>query len=455
MSEARQDDEKHTAPMQEQSAEAGRETRTNSQEEERQSRTAGSNGNAFRGGCPRVLDQQPGGEEREHDGRERGAQADVEDEEAQEEEAKVPKPARDPGAPTQAMIEAHAALHLPFRSWCPHCVAGRRDGAPHKRIDAEADQRPEVHLDYGFIRRQGEEAQRTILVIKERRTRAIVALMVSHKGIEDQSTIDRTLKAIKRLGLGNDMVVKVDNESPLKKLREMILEKLPPGAVPQEPAARESQSNGVIESGVKVVKGLLRVHLHALEAKLDGHIPSDHPIMSWMTEFVGDAITKGLVSADGKTGYERLYGKESRDEGLEFGELLLWREPHVQGVLLDERWKPGVWLGRRWGSPIHLVYSEGKVHEIRSIQRKVRTERWDRAAVEAVSVYPWSRPDHQEEKVNISYEKAVVEQPVVQDRVVSRVHITTEDLDKYGYQANCSRCRLMQQGMTGSKRKGI
>jgi len=30
------------------------------------------------------------------------------------EEARAAKPARDPGAPTQAMIDAHAATHLPY-----------------------------------------------------------------------------------------------------------------------------------------------------------------------------------------------------------------------------------------------------------------------------------------------------------------------------------------------------
>ena len=205
-------------------------------------------------------------------------------------------------------------------------------------------------MDYGFVRRQGEEANRTILVIKERRTRAIQVLMVSSKGIEDIGTVDRVVRAIRRMGLGAEMVVKVDNESPLKKLRELVLDRLPAGAPPQEPAAGESPSNGVIENGVKMAKGLLRVHLHALENKIDGHIPSNHPVMAWMSEFVGDAITKGLVGADGKSAYERLYGKECRDEGLEFGESLLWRTPHVQGVVLDERWKQGIWLGRRWGS---------------------------------------------------------------------------------------------------------
>ena len=279
-----------------------------------------------------------------------------------------------------------------------------------------------------------------------------MSLMVSSKGIEHVSTIDRVEKAIRRLGLGNEMVIKVDNEGALKKLRELVLDRFPAGAVPQEPAAGESASNGVIASGVKIVKGLWRVHLHALEAKLEGYIPSDHPTMAWMAEYVGDCITKSLVAADGKTGYERLYGKESRDEGLEFGECLLWRSPHVQGVVLDERWKPGVWLGRRWGSPVHLVFCDGKVHEVRSIQRRPRADRWSRAAVEAVSAYPWSRPDQEEPPVVIHHEKTEVKAPVPEGNVVSRVHIKVEDLNTYGYQANCPRCRLIQ---SGGKRSGI
>ena len=40
------------------------------------------------------------------------------------EEARESKPARDPGAPTAAMLEAHEPTHLPFRIWCATCVAG-------------------------------------------------------------------------------------------------------------------------------------------------------------------------------------------------------------------------------------------------------------------------------------------------------------------------------------------
>ena len=31
----------------------------------------------------------------------------------------------DPGQPTEREIEEHRIDHMPYRSWCPHCVKGR------------------------------------------------------------------------------------------------------------------------------------------------------------------------------------------------------------------------------------------------------------------------------------------------------------------------------------------
>eukprot|EP00969_Alexandrium_andersonii_P056274 2480274-Alexandrium_andersonii.AAC.1 len=54
------------------------------------------------------------------------------------------------------------------------------------------------------------------------------------------------------------------------------------------PAAYEHESNGVIENGNKLGKGLLRVLLLSLEAKVQGRIPCDHPVFAWLTEYTGD-----------------------------------------------------------------------------------------------------------------------------------------------------------------------
>ena len=54
----------------------------------------------------------------------------VEGEEA-EEEAEVPRKAREPSEPTGEERRRHETTHLPFRSWCPYCV---RVGWPTRRI---------------------------------------------------------------------------------------------------------------------------------------------------------------------------------------------------------------------------------------------------------------------------------------------------------------------------------
>ena len=45
--------------------------------------------------------------------------------------------------------------------------------------------------------------------------------------------------------------------------------------------------------------------------------------MTWLVECVADLVTKYMQGADGRTGYERLFGKQVHEEGLEFGERVM------------------------------------------------------------------------------------------------------------------------------------
>ena len=71
------------------------------------------------------------------------------------------------------MIAAHAATHLPYRSWCPDCVSGRRDNVAHTHVGAEGLEVPEVSFDYAFVRRLNEEDVITLLVMRDRGSRAL------------------------------------------------------------------------------------------------------------------------------------------------------------------------------------------------------------------------------------------------------------------------------------------
>ena len=70
------------------------------------------------------------------------------------------------------------------------------------------------------------------------------------------------------MGIRPPCVLKCDGESSVEALREEVMARLGEGAVPQGPPAGESPSNGVVENGVKLLKGLIRVHVLSLERKL-------------------------------------------------------------------------------------------------------------------------------------------------------------------------------------------
>lgn len=148
------------------------------------------------------------------------------------EEARAARPARDPGAPTAAMREAHEATHLPYRSWCPECVAGRRDNPAHKRVPEDENAVPEVLLDYCFVRRDGEKERETILILKDRRSRAIRAWVMQHKGADTTEAVQRALKGITDFGHRGPILVKADNEPAIIALRDALMEQLPEGGCP-------------------------------------------------------------------------------------------------------------------------------------------------------------------------------------------------------------------------------
>ena len=48
------------------------------------------------------------------------------------------KPLPQPKVPTQAQIDAHNVTHLPYRSWCPHCVAARRPNSHNRSSSSDS-----------------------------------------------------------------------------------------------------------------------------------------------------------------------------------------------------------------------------------------------------------------------------------------------------------------------------
>ena len=314
------------------------------------------------------------------------------------EEALAARPAPSPSSPAKAEREAHASTHLPYRTWCPDCVMGRARNPAHRPVpDADGAERrrlPEVHMDYAFLRREASDELMKMVVAKVRPSRAARAWVVPQKGVGDAETVERICRGLVEMGIRAPCIFKSDQEHAIRSLREQGMSRMGEGAVPQDPPQGESESNGAVENAVQLMKGMLRVRVLALERKLGVEIPVGHPVVAWLAEAVSDLTTKHLKGSDGRTAFERLYGKPLREEALEFGEVVLWRRPKDPSshTLLEARWEEGARLGRRWGGMIHRVGIGTEVVETRAVQRKPREERWSRERIAGLRATPWQNP---------------------------------------------------------------
>ena len=131
-----------------------------------------------------------GGHREEEEGLAEAIEHEEEGMENPAEEAKGCRPAKNPRAPTQAERDAHDATHLPFRDWCPECVKGRRDNPAHaSKVPEDENALPEVQMDYCFVRREGETDTLTVLIMKDRQSRAIRTWVMRHKGVDTDEPI--------------------------------------------------------------------------------------------------------------------------------------------------------------------------------------------------------------------------------------------------------------------------
>ena len=132
--------------------------------------------------------------------------------------------------PTQEMIAANEVSHLPFRSWCRHCVRGRVKSFQHRRVqhDQDDEAHPVVSLDYAFFGAPGELEQEAIggakmpvLVVKDRFSKAMFTHLLPSKGIEHFYPEAALLRDIRFLGYAQ-LTLKSDQEPAILTLTNAV-----------------------------------------------------------------------------------------------------------------------------------------------------------------------------------------------------------------------------------------
>jgi len=314
------------------------------------------------GDCSKVLDApienlKPEDLEEEADGEKDRDLDDKSDEDDEDEDAEKGKrkqeKMQDPKKPSREEVEEHEKVHLPYRSWCRHCVRGRCKNTAHKKQE-NTEIGPELHMDFAFVGKENEPGKTaTILVAKERKTKMTMAAVVPSKSTGNFIAA-RLMAFLKEIGLElGDMVIKTDQEPAMGAMvgelgRRRAAEGGGAFVVEQSPVG-ESQSNGVVERGIQAVAGQTRVLLDALETRWGVQIPTNHPIIPWIVEYSALTLNRFEVGHDGRTAFERCNGKRAKMMGIELGEAVFWRRKKEGGALAKFIVHLGRW--RLFGSP--------------------------------------------------------------------------------------------------------
>ncbi len=373
----------------------------------------------------------------------------------------------DPKLPSELEVKEHYTNgHLPYRSWCHHCVRGRgRERDHRKKGEAEESGVPEYHMDYCFPGDEGEH-RLTVLVAVEKHSKMKKAIVVPNKGSTGRYASRVIVGFMEELGdKDRDIILKTDQEPSIKFLVDDVSTERTGAKTIKECAPRYSKgSNGVVERAVQAVEQCIRTLKSSFDERYKVKVDIQHPVITWLCDYASFIMNRLEVGADGKTAYERIKGKRAEVPGLEFGEKVLWKYlPAAKMQKMNARWGYGLFLGVRTRSgEIVVVDSESReLKYVRTVRRIPEQERWDPANLEWVTMVPWNRGKDDNEAdgdipkfdVKSGPGRKMNEQEVEDIRtsdapkVVHRAHLRRGDFDKYGYTDRCAGCSAILRGL--------
>ena len=374
---------------------------------------------------------------------------------------------QDPKLPSEQDVKEHYANgHLPYRSWCHHCVRGRgRERDHRRRQEAEVQGLPEYHLDYCFPGDEGEH-RLTVLVAVEKYTKMKKVVVVPSKGSTGKYASGVIVGFVEELGdKDRDIIVKTDQEPSIKFLVDDICQARTGAKTIKECAPKFSKgSNGIVERVVQSVEQCIRTLKSSFDERMKVKVDIQHPVITWLCDYAAYIMNRLEVGADGKTAYERTKGKQADVAGLEFGELVLWKHPPATRMQkLNARWSHGLFLGVRTRSG-EIMVVDGESRElkyVRTVRRIPEQERWEPANLEWVTMVPWNRGKNDGEAdgdlpqfdVKSGPGRKMTEQELVdiktsdKPQIVHRAHLRRGDFDKHGYTDRCRGCSAILRGL--------
>jgi hypothetical protein len=378
-------------------------------------------------------------------------------------EARPTMKLKDPLLPSEEDVRAHCLTHLPYRSWCHHCVRAKGRERDHKVVPKEERGLDEFSVDYCF---PGDEFghKLVVLVAVERHTGMKMGVTVPRKGSTGHYAARKVADLMEECGNKNaDVIIKSDQEPAIRFLVDDVC-KARTGAktIPEESPVASKGSNGIVERAVQTIEGQIRALKSQLDERYKIKIDVEHLVVTWLVDYAAYLVNRLEVGKDGKTSYERSKGKKATVIGIEFGEKLLWKAK-VVGPLqkINPRWQYGMFVGVNHRSgELYIATQEGKIYVVRTVKRIPVEHRWQEECLSWIQSVPWN--------MGVEDKAADGDIPFIQHGPGTRMKpeemdeirtmgaavsaprsmpLNKTDFEKFGYTDRCAGCSSILRGM--------
>ena len=317
----------------------------------------------------------------------------------QEREGVVARPLPQPRLPSRQEVQEHELTHIPYCSWCVHCVAGRSDA--HRGRARQDEEEREQHMttwsiDYAFMIDNGDLCTRdemervgwdktrdTVLESEDLATGGILAHFVLAKENGDPWIAGMIKDDIEEFGYGDALVrAKSDQEPAIVDVQSAVIAKRGNAlTILVNSPVGDSQSNGRVENEIKKVRNMVKAILSSLESRWCVRVARDHRVYPWVFEWAADLITRYAHVGDfGKTGVQLIRGSKSSRNIAQFGEKILYKPlklcGHHRGNM-EDTFLDGIFLGMRLRPDEILIGTVRGVVKTRTLRRRVEEEQWD------------------------------------------------------------------------------
>ena len=383
----------------------------------------------------------------------------VEDDRAEVDELRKPHPAARPYTPTKAEVYEHEVTHLPYRTWCKHCVKGRGVSTPHRKGKKEEKIGITISIDYCFMTGEAdaEEDLPEILIVWDDNHECLWALPVEGKGVIEW-VVKYVVEKLDEIGYrGVPLSIKSDQEPAIMALKTAIAAKRVGITTPIESPVRESQSNGAVEQAVRRWRGQLRTLRMAYEENMATKLPVTHPLMGWLVLWAGEVLLKYKVRESGRTAYENITGHRVKHPVVMFGETLNFKlkQDEARRRNMESDWSTGIFVGVDPRTSEALVISAEGLFKCRTVRRVIREDafnpKWLEEAITPID-------DYVQKGAKTSFEEVRTQRHVVQGRAPvpediskpyapRRIRLEQKDFERLGFTEDCRGCEFLQTGI--------